>query len=75
MDYFNKMKGITKSPPAVGLSEIMWSWIGAFIGIIAVAYVHYGILENTDLVMVIGSFGASAVLLYGAVKSPLPRDS
>jgi len=76
MDYFNKMKGITKSPPAVGLSEIMWSWIGAFIGIIAVAYVHYGILENTDLVMVIGSFGASAVLLYGAVKSPLaqPRN-
>ena len=38
MDYFNKMKGTTKSPPAVGVSEIFWSWVGSFIGIAAVAY-------------------------------------
>ena len=33
-------------------------------------------LEGTDLVMIIGSFGASAVLVYGAVRSPLaqPRN-
>ncbi len=76
MEYLKKMKGVTKSPPAVSLSEIIWSWIGAFIGIIAVAYINYGILEDTDLVMVIGSFGASAVLIYGAIKSPLaqPRN-
>ena len=76
MKYLKKMKGVTKSPPAVSLIEIMWSWIGAFIGIIAVAYINYGILEDTDLVMVIGSFGASAVLIYGAIKSPLaqPRN-
>jgi CBS-domain-containing membrane protein len=76
MKYLKKMKGVTKSPPAVSLIEIIWSWIGAFIGIIAVAYINYGILEDTDLVMVIGSFGASAVLIYGAIKSPLaqPRN-
>jgi CBS-domain-containing membrane protein len=75
-NYFRKMKGNTKSPPRVGLSEIVWSWIGAFLGIAVVAYAHYNILEETDLVMVIGSFGASAVLIYGAVKSPLaqPRN-
>jgi CBS-domain-containing membrane protein len=75
-EYFNKMKGNTKSPPGVSLSEIIWSWIGAFLGIAAVAYINYNILEKTDLVMVIGSFGASAVLIYGAIKSPLaqPRN-
>ncbi len=76
MDYFEKMKGTTKSPPRVSLSEIIWSWIGAFFGIAAVAYINYNLLEGTDLVMIIGSFGASAVLIYGAIKSPLaqPRN-
>ena len=75
-EYFCKMKGITKSPPMVSLSEIAWSWIGAFLGIAAVAYVNFNRLEGSDLVMVIGSFGASAVLIYGAIKSPLaqPRN-
>jgi len=75
-DYFSKMKGTTQSPPAVSLSEILWSWIGAFLGIAAVAYINYNRLEGSDLVMIIGSFGASAVLIYGAIKSPLaqPRN-
>jgi len=70
------MKGTTKSPPMVSLSEIAWSWIGALLGIAAVSYINYKIIEETDLVMVIGSFGASAVLIYGAIKSPLaqPRN-
>lgn len=70
------MSGTTKSPPRVNFSEIAWSWIGAFLGITAVAYISYNILEGTDLVMIIGSFGASAVLAYGAIKSPLaqPRN-
>ena len=74
--YLSKMKGNTKSPPIVSFSEIAWSWIGAFLGIAAVSYINYNIIEGTDLVMVIGSFGASAVLIYGAVKSPLaqPRN-
>lgn len=70
------MSGTTKSPPRVSFSEIAWSWIGAFFGITAVAYISYNILEGTDLIMIIGSFGAAAVLLYGANKSPLaqPRN-
>ena len=76
MDYFEKMKGVGKSPPAVSPFEVIWSWIGAFLGISAVACIHYGCLGETDLVMIIGSFGASAVLIYGAVESPLaqPRN-
>ncbi len=74
--YFGKMKGSTTSPPRVRFSEIVWSWVGAFLGIAAVAFISYNLLEKTDLVMVIGSFGASAVLIYGAIKSPLaqPRN-
>jgi CBS-domain-containing membrane protein len=75
--YFSKMKGITSSPPLVNLSEIWWSWIGAFLGISAVSYLHFNLfLTTTDLEMLVGSFGASAVLIYGAIKSPLaqPRN-
>jgi CBS-domain-containing membrane protein len=76
VSYFAKMKGRSQSPPGVSISEIFWSWLGAFVGISAVALVNYNWLAGSDLVMIIGSFGASAVLLYGAVKSPLaqPRN-
>jgi CBS-domain-containing membrane protein len=58
------------------MAEVFWSWLGAFLGIAAVALIHFRILGNTGLVMIIGSFGASAVLIYGAINSPLaqPRN-
>jgi len=76
MNYFHKMKGTTKSPPRVSFSEMVWSWIGAFLGVAAVGFVHFRMVRDTDLVMIIGSFGASAILVYGAIKSPLaqPRN-
>lgn len=61
----------------MSFTEITWSWIGAFLGVASVGITHYGLIgEGSDLTMIIGSFGASAVLLYGAVKSPLaqPRN-
>jgi len=61
--------GIHKKPPAVNLSEIMWSWTGAFLGIATVGLISYKVLEGKGLTMIIGSFGASAVLIYGAIKS------
>jgi len=72
---FRKMAGAGQSPPMVGIGEIFWSWLGAFCGIGAVAWFD-GFLEKTDLLLLIGSFGASAVLIYGAIKSPLaqPRN-
>jgi CBS-domain-containing membrane protein len=58
------------------ISEIIWSWVGAFIGVATVSFIHFNLVSETDLVMVIGSFGASAVLIYGAINSPLaqPRN-
>ncbi len=74
--YFSKMKGTGKSPERVDLFEVAISWVGAFLGVSLVSYLNYNVLDQTDLVMLIGSFGASAVLIYGAVKSPLaqPRN-
>ena len=76
MNYLQKMKGGGQSPPKVGLFEVLWSWIGSFFGIAVVALTHYKILDQTGLMMIIGSFGASAVLIYGAIRSPLaqPRN-
>ncbi len=76
MKYFAKMAGKGQSPPMVSLVEVFWSWIGSFLGISAVALIHYRLLDQQGLLMLIGSFGASAVLLYGAVRSPLaqPRN-
>lgn len=77
IEYFSKMRGTTRgSPPRVSNTEVVWSWISAFIGISAVAWVDHFFFEGTDLSLMIGSFGASAVLVYGAVRSPLaqPRN-
>lgn len=76
MNYLQKMKGGGQSPPKVALVEVFWSWIGSFLGIAAVSLIHYKMLEQTGLMMILGSFGASAVLIYGAIRSPLaqPRN-
>jgi CBS-domain-containing membrane protein len=75
--YLDKMRGSTRgSPPRVDNREILWSWIGGFFGIGAVAFVNQLYFTGTDKTLLIASFGASAVLVYGAVRSPLaqPRN-
>lgn len=76
-DFLAKMRGTTHgSPPRVGNAEIAWSWIGSFIGIAVLALLGELWFDAHDLPLMIGSFGASAVLVYGAVRSPLaqPRN-
>ncbi len=76
LDYITKMKGSTKGPPGVGAGELAWSWLGSVIGIGTCGFLSAAYFEPRDLTFLIGSFGASAVLVYGAVKSPLaqPRN-
>ena len=75
-EYLMKMKGSTKSPPGVGMNELAWSWAGSAIGIGICGFLSAQYFEPRDLSLLIGSFGASAVLVYAAVKSPLaqPRN-
>jgi CBS-domain-containing membrane protein len=74
--YFEKMKGGAKIPPGLPLPEVLWSWLGAFTGIGICGYLSALYFEPRDLTLIIGSFGASAVLIYGAVRSPFaqPRN-
>jgi CBS-domain-containing membrane protein len=43
------------------------------LGIAAVGVLNDRFFEGSDLVLIIGSFGASAVLVFGAIKSPLAQ--
>ena len=72
--FFKQFKKINTEP--LEKSNMLWSWIGSFLGIFTIVVVHNGILGDNDLNLVIGSFGASAVLVYGAIHSPLsqPRN-
>lgn len=77
MNFWKKIKGKNAgSPPRVSMPEVLWSWLGAFLGIGAVALCYIFLLPPGDAGLVIGSFGASAVLIYGATNSPLaqPRN-
>jgi CBS-domain-containing membrane protein len=70
------MRGQGASPPRATACDIFWSWCGSFLGIASVAFLNYKFLAETDALLLIGSFGASAVLIFGAVSGPLsqPRN-
>jgi CBS-domain-containing membrane protein len=74
--YLRKMRGGGQASPGVSLAEVGWSWLGAFAGIGLVGWMFSALADRLDALILIGSFGASAVLLYGAPKSPLaqPRN-
>jgi CBS-domain-containing membrane protein len=71
------MLGATRgSPPRVSNEEVFWSWVGGFLGIAAVGLVGTYLLTGTNHLLMIGAFGSTAVLVYGAPRSPLaqPRN-
>jgi CBS domain-containing membrane protein len=53
-----------------------WTFLGAFIGIAAIGYIQKTRFAESDNIYLIGSFGATAVLIFGATNSPLaqPRN-
>ncbi|MDR3086440.1 MAG: HPP family protein [Azoarcus sp.] len=71
------MRDALRIPAAKLLSEIGWSWLGAFLGIWLVWLLNAQLgLQQTTGLYLIGSFGASAVLIYGAPGAELsqPRN-
>ncbi|MBC7381506.1 MAG: HPP family protein [Bacteroidia bacterium] len=59
----------------VDYKENFWAFIGSFLGIGLIAYFQNNFAPGENLFL-IGSFGASSVLVYGAIQSPLaqPRN-
>lgn len=60
----------------VNTKEHIYSFVGSFIGIAILAFIQSKTLANIDSIFLIGSFGASSVLIFGAIQSPLaqPRN-
>lgn len=57
-------------------SDIVWTFLGGFFGIGIIGFISSRYFTLNDNLFLIGSFGASAVLIYGATNSPLaqPRN-
>ena len=75
--YIEKFRGGKQVPPVAPVSEIVFSALGSFLGILAIYEIgHFSYLHFEDTLFLVGSFGASAVLIYGVPKSPYaqPRN-
>jgi CBS-domain-containing membrane protein len=72
--YFSKWRGQQQGPSAkVTVLDCLMAFVGTFISISVIAVVHFRLVAEHDLVFLIASFGASAVLLYGLPASPLAQ--
>ncbi len=60
----------------VDTREHFWAFIGSFFGIGLIAFIQSNWIPVNDNFFLIGSFGATSVLLYGVIQSPLaqPRN-
>jgi len=60
----------------VDYKEHFLSFVGAFVGIGLIIFFQSKILTEYENIFLIGSFGASSVLVYGSIQSPLaqPRN-
>lgn len=74
-NYFNRMKSKDIRPHRKPLNKIVWSVVGAFIGIYVMS-IFSSFFSVKDSFFLLGSFGASAVLIYGApeVHFSQPRN-
>lgn len=73
MNYLQKFKGQGQTlPQSTPLKEILFSGFGGFIAIALIGY----LTKSLDNLLVMGSFGASCVLLFGFAHSPFsqPRN-
>lgn len=73
---FHKTKYIIYKETLIDFREQFWSFVGSFIGIAFIAYFHAEHFPGSDGIYLIGSFGASSVLIYGIIQSPFsqPRN-
>jgi CBS domain-containing membrane protein len=60
----------------IDFRDHVWTFIGAFLGIGLIGLLNREEFPQSDHLFLIGSFGASSVLIYGIVNSPLaqPRN-
>jgi CBS-domain-containing membrane protein len=60
------MRSKGECPSRKPVKKIVWSWVGSFSGIFLIFLAGQPLLSHGEYIFLIGSFGASAVLIYGA---------
>ncbi len=73
---YRKTRYVLYRETLVDYKEHFWAFLGSFVGIGIIAFLQSRQLPHSDVVFLIGSFGASGVLVYGVIQSPLaqPRN-
>ena len=71
-NFLCKLHGSSVYQPRFSYKQILFSYIGSFLGIAALAYLSI----KTNYPLIAGPFGATAVLLFAVPESPLaqPRN-
>ena len=62
--------------PVPPVLDMFWSFVGAFLSILAIAGLNQALVPSIGLSLLVASFGASAVLVFGVIESKLaqPRN-
>ncbi|MCD0471346.1 HPP family protein [Flavobacterium sp. JAS] len=73
---YRKTRYILYKETLIDYKEHFWSFLGSFVGIGILSYLESIRFSGSDIVFLIGSFGASSVLVYGIIQSPFsqPRN-
>jgi CBS-domain-containing membrane protein len=70
------MRYVIYKETLVDFRDHFWTFVGSFLGIGLIGFLNEKSFTDSDNLFLIGSFGASSVLIYGIVNSPLaqPRN-
>src|SRR3954463_6032826 len=73
---YRRVKYVLYKETLIDSKEHLFTFLGAFVGIGLIGYLNSSHFIAYDHLFLIGSFGASSVLIYGAINSPLaqPRN-
>lgn len=73
---YRTVKYILYKETLIDFREHFWTFLGSFVGIALIGLIHSEYFTAYDNLFIIGSFGASSVLIYGIINSPLaqPRN-
>ena len=66
------VKPITNAAPSL-LTDALYSATGCFAGIGSLSAIHYAVADGSPYTLVLGSMGATAVLVFGAPAAPFSQ--
>ncbi len=74
--HFRRVRYIVYKETLIDYKEHLFTFLGSFTGIALIGLINSRHFKGPDNIFLIGSFGASSVLIYGIINSPFsqPRN-